>query len=463
MKLFSIICGVLLLAAGVRAAIPFTYGHAAYTYAPLQCASDPCEVVPSCNRAHWAADIGNYNNAAATNGKINIVYAYGGDIEFWANAKDPQGCWAPASNDLNVCNVSVFFDPNNAKAAEVYQAAPGVDTVVALLDGRLDGWDQIQTYNGYDGCKFGDFYPNLVNLTDFALQRLATDTAKLYCKSPVVSGMQVDLEPYKDPYKPAVQKFIKYVGAALLDADGSNGCRTSKFPQGRTVSYFTFAHNHKPSFMDDLGPNGYFVFSGYDLADQIWPADPTFKYNTIPTYKTRLRQEITYIRPLIGYTGKFTMAFPMAASCHEYEQYVPMKGQGCGPACTPYTNTVRMIDYVNAIFEVLLDPATTNSTDSVFCLDEANGGQFLGLSWWTWTYTMTYPPMKWFDNVFLPPTPSSEVLSALAANLPKLTTVTCNNNKPSSCSQVVKPTGCSCTHSWDCSSNNCAGIPPTCQ
>jgi len=405
---------------GAQAAAPFTYGHAAFTYAPLMCTSNPCDVVPSCNRAHWAADISAFNTGAQTNGKINIVYAYGGDIEFWPNPKDPQGCWAPASDDLNVCNVSVFFDPNNALAAGVYRQATGVDTVVALLDGRLDGWDQIQTYNSYDGCDFGDFYPNLMNLSDFALQRLATDTAKLYCKTDAISGIQVDLEPYKDPYKPAINKYIGFLAEALADASNQYGCRTSLYPLGRTIAYFTYAHNHEPSFVQTLGPNGYFVFSGYDLADQIWPSDPTFKYNDIPTFSTRLREEITYIRPLVGTTGKFSMAFPMAASCHEYEQYVPMKGQGCGPACIPYTNTAKMVDYVNAMFDVLLDPATTNSTQGVFCMNEAAGSQFLGLSWWTWTYTMTYPPMKWFDNVFLPPTPSQDVLAVMQAKLPQL-------------------------------------------
>lgn len=405
---------------GTNAAIPFTYGHAAFTYAPMQCTSNPCDVVPSCNRAHWSTDIAAFNTAGQTNGKINIVYAYGGDIEFWANAKSPEGCWTPASNDLGVCNVSVFYDPNNALAAGVYRETEGVDAVVALVDGRMDGWAQIQTYNGYDGCDFGDFYPNLTNLTDFALNRLAEDAAKLYCAVDAISGIQVDLEPYSGVYKPAMDKFMGYLSVALRDEANQHGCRTSTYPLGRTVAYFTYAHNMAPSFLDLLGPNGYYVFSGYDLADQIFPADPTFAFNTIPTFTTRLKEEITYIRPAIGDTGKFSMAFPMAASCHEYEQYVPMKGEGCGPACTPYTNTAKMSDYVTAIFDVLLDPATTNSTNGVFCMDEANGGQFLGLSWWTWTYTMTYPPMKWFDNVFLPPTPSSDVLALMNKNLPLL-------------------------------------------
>merc|ERR1711998_673319 len=40
----------------------FTYGHAAYTYGPLHCTGNPCDVVPSCNRAHWVSDIEAFNN-----------------------------------------------------------------------------------------------------------------------------------------------------------------------------------------------------------------------------------------------------------------------------------------------------------------------------------------------------------------------------------------------------------------
>ena len=128
------------------------------------------------------------------NCKIEVVNSYGGDIEFWASKDSPDACSAPASTNLSKCNVSVYFDSNNAKAAEAYKNAEGVKAITALLDGRLDGMDQINTYDKFDNCSFGNFYPNLQNLTQTSLKRLANDTATLYCKEPSVSGIQVDLE-----------------------------------------------------------------------------------------------------------------------------------------------------------------------------------------------------------------------------------------------------------------------------
>ena len=50
----------------------------------------------------------------------------------------------------------------------------------------MDGWQQIKAYNTFDGCKFGDFYPDLRNLSSFAVDRLAKDTAKLYCAQDII-------------------------------------------------------------------------------------------------------------------------------------------------------------------------------------------------------------------------------------------------------------------------------------
>lgn len=94
-------------------------------------------MVPSCNKAHWADKLGDFNsgNQGKKDANINIAYAYGGDIEFWAGRDTPQACWAPASTDLTKCNVSVFFDPNNAAAAQVYANAevrPGASAPAAV-------------------------------------------------------------------------------------------------------------------------------------------------------------------------------------------------------------------------------------------------------------------------------------------------------------------------------------------
>ena len=52
------------LGLGASPASPFTWGHAAYTYGPLHCTPKACDVVPSCNRAHWAQNISDFNTAA---------------------------------------------------------------------------------------------------------------------------------------------------------------------------------------------------------------------------------------------------------------------------------------------------------------------------------------------------------------------------------------------------------------
>lgn len=401
-------------------------------------------------------------------------YAYGGDIEFWPNKTSPDACWATASDDLNKCNVSVYYDNNNKKAAQVYQQAAGVTSIVALLDSRMDGWDQITTYNNFDGCKFGDFYPNLVNLSDFALDRLAEDTAKLYCTDDTVDGMQVDLEPYKMPYKINLGKFIQAMGNHLKDENSTSGCRTAKHPHGRTVSYFTFAHNHQqkggaplpdplqptvdadPSwpFYGKLGTNGYFVFSLYDLFPKT--EDGGFMYNSPLEFGQRMRAEIPFIRTSLGPDTHFTLAIPFGASCHEYEKYIPMKGDGCGPACEAQINpSATMADYVKEIFAVLTDPAVTTATGGLFCMKDGaatgKGSNFLGLSWWSFSYQMTYPPMKWFDNEFLPGTPPQDALEVVRTNLPLLSDgkTTCVAEELCAIADAKKD-GCRCAEASEC-------------
>jgi|EP00947_MAST-08B_sp_MAST-8B-sp1_P006531 hypothetical protein len=435
---------------------PFSYGHGVFTYGPLHCTPRACDVVPSCNRAHWATNIEAYNKQADPASQFSNVYTYGGDIEFWAQKGHDGACHAPASMDKNQCNISIFYDPQNAAAAEVYRNTTGVKSTMALIDSRMDGWEQIKTYNNFDGCKFGDFYPNLVNLTDAGLVRLANETAKLYCAQDIIDGVQVDLEPYKEPYRTNLQKYVTAVAKNFYDEDKEFGCRNDNHPNGRTVAYFTFAHNHKPDFTTGLGPNGYYVFSGYDLFPKT--GDGGFMYNSPDEFADRLRTEISYIRPVIGDTGHFTLALPLGASCHEYEQYVPMKGDGCGPACEPLTNTARMHEYAQKAFDVLLDANTTKATNGLFCLEDGKS-QFLGITWWSYSYQMTYPPMKWFDNEFLPGQPPPAALQVSADNLKKLSdgkTTCVSGPAPTGCTAAGgRPNGCDCEHSWDCKSEWC--------
>jgi hypothetical protein len=294
----------------------------------------------------------------------------------------------------------------------------------------MDGWTQIQEYNNYDGCKFGNFYPDLSNLTDAGLKLLAQNTAELYCQCDEchrIDGVQVDLEPYNDRYVQPLKAFVGHLGVALLDDDGKHGCKTTDHPKGRSVSYFTFAHRMTPSspggyFNDALGPNGYYVFSLYDLAPK--PGDGGFDFNTVVEFKERMVNEMKSIPVAIarkdGTNQKFTLALPIGASCHEYEAYVPMKGNGCGDACEPKLNNATMKDYVVGWMDILTSDETAKAYPGLFCVNKAKDSAFLGLSLWSYSYQMTYPPMKWFNNEFLPGTPPADAMAVLRERLPSL-------------------------------------------
>jgi hypothetical protein len=426
------LCIATLLGGSVAAAAnnpAYKWGHATYTYGPLLCEPDDvCAVVPSCNRAGWADDINSFNSATQTTvDDFSIVLSYGGDIELWAGQNASDGCDRKpfASTDPAICNISVYFDSNNLAAAKEYSSLNGVKSITALLDARMDGWEQINTYNHLDACDFGNFYPDLRNLSDVSMQRLADDTAKLYCADDVIDGIQVDLEPYHEPYTESLGHFVSLLSENLVDEKQEHNCRNDAHPNGRGISYFAFAHdifthngNVTPSpFNDKLGPNGYYVFSAYDLDPK--PEDGGFMFNTPDEFKERFKNEIPYFRKVLGSDYKFTMALPVGASCHEYESYRP-NSTGCGPACEPQESNFTMDQYVNAAFDLLTDPQTTKETDGLFCMSEEIDSQFLGIAWWSWSYQMTYPPMKWFDNEFLPANPPPKALAAVREGLPKL-------------------------------------------
>lgn len=315
------------------------------------------------------------------------------------------------TGQADLCNYTSYYDPNNRKAADIYSKSTGVKQIVALLDSRLDGWEMIKQYNNNDACNFGDFYPNLNNLTKPQMTILAKQTAQLYCKDDNLGGIQIDLEPYQDPYKQSLETFITAMSTEMKDDTGANGCKDAVHPGGRTTSYFTFAHRTRDDFYETvMNDNGYFVFSAYDLR----PKNLAFEYNNVSEFKANMEWDIPEIKRAIGTKGKFTMAVPIAASCHEYEHYVPMHGNGCGPACQPWNSGVMMHDYVQAMVDVVVD----KKWGDLFKLKE--GGQFLGLSFWVWTYDMTYPPMKWFNNLFLPATPSATTLAILKKTLKQL-------------------------------------------
>merc|ERR1712166_1376599 len=226
----------------------------------------------------------------------------------------------------------------------------------------------------YDACDFGDFYPNLNNLTQPQIEHLAQYTAELYCHDDNLGGIQVDLEPYQDSYKESLEAFVTALATNMKDDSGANGCKDAAHPFGRTTSYFTFAHRMRPTFYNEsMGPNGIYVFSGYDLK----PKNLAFEYNNVSEFAANFEEELTFIPQAIGPNGKFTIALPISAPCHEYEQYIPMHGDGCGPACQIYDANadlgIEMYMYVQAWMDILTDA----KWGDLFKIKE--GGQFIGL------------------------------------------------------------------------------------
>merc|ERR1712167_50733 len=101
--------------------------------------------------------------------------------------------------------------------------------------------------------------------------------------------------------------------------------------------------------------------------------------------------------------------------------------------------------YVQGAFDVVLSPEIAQQTGGLFCMEDGKS-QFLGMSWWVFTYTMTFPPMKWFNNAFEPPVPSDAAMDVLAENQPKFYTDAC----ASTSSNVAYANGKWATvHEWD--------------
>jgi len=122
--------------------------------------------------AMWASTIANYNNQ--TVGKpstLNIIYSYGGDFEYYSDSSDPY---------------QVYFDASAQQAANTYQKTSGVEWIVTVIDGRMDGGES--------------WSPDFSKITPAGAQTWAHNTASLYCSYPVVDGIQIDLEPFTEPY-----------------------------------------------------------------------------------------------------------------------------------------------------------------------------------------------------------------------------------------------------------------------
>ena len=296
--------------------------------------------------AMWSGALGAFNGAAAR--AINVVFSYGGDMELYPDDPEPY---------------QTYFAAQSQAAAALYKATPGVDYVVLVIDGRMDGTA------GYD--------PDLSKLTRAQLKTWADVTATLYCSFETVDGIQLDLEPLSGKYIAPFLIFLDYLSANLRSPE--RNCISPTHPGGRSITTFMFAESVSSAVWSALGPNGYLTVSGYDLSDA-----PAGVPSSVADFKAALSSSVATVAASAAANNcSFFVGFPAAASAHEFASYTLANGTAI--AGHPQT------EYAQAALDVL---ATLKGSAG-----------YLGPALWGFASEMAYPPHS--QNVFLPGMPFS--------------------------------------------------------
>jgi len=265
-----------------------------------------------------------------------------------------------------------YFPQENQVAAQLYSTTPGVKSVILVIDGRMDGGE--------------DWSPNLSRLTEFQVRLWANVTALLYCQYPMVSGIQVDLEPFVPPYAANTLIFVSQLAMNLNSRD--YGCVNSQYPQGRSVSMFVGEEAlSNPALWQAVSPNGFIIVSGYDLSNSsagtvITPAQ----------YGAALTDVIkSSLSASTKYNGQFSLGIPGAASTHEFTNYTRANGSFT-QGYPMYSSTAD-----NYLVRVQAAASATNLRQAP---------SFLGMSLWGFSAVMAYPPHS--SNTFTPSNPFAQ-------------------------------------------------------
>ncbi|GIL55865.1 hypothetical protein Vafri_11363 [Volvox africanus] len=231
-------------------------------------------------------------------------------------------------------------------AAAAFRTIPNVTHVAAIIDSWL-----------------GASYANMNTLSIAKLQALADAHAQLYCASTLLSGVQLDLEPYSTTYKTSVLTFVKRLAQNFRDSAVCS--RGPKF-----LSFFVGPRQADAALFNALGPNGFAVVSGYDL-DSPGPGLP----ETPQQYKTNLKSNIQFVMSTAATStyGKFAIGLPFSASVCEFETAISITDPSKVIAGYPMYNTSQP-GYIPAAFEVLNQTLGVNATR----LDS----RYLGVSVW---------------------------------------------------------------------------------
>ena len=248
-----------------------------------------------------------------------------------------------------------------------------VEHITLVFDGRMDLCLEYDQYNMSNRKEFPCSYaPDLQNITADVLDALAKDVATVACSNPSVVGVQIDLEPLKNPWRDSTIDAIARMAKALK----SEACIDARHPFGRYISTFTFAESVTDNLLQALGSNGVLAVSGYDL----YPDNIDTHFNTPSEYGKKLQKQIEAVIKITGGVNDdkciipWILGLPVAASAHEYKKYMP-NSEHCGPACTSYTNSADMTEYVIAAFQYI------RTRPDIFDLDSETSC-FRGFTFW---------------------------------------------------------------------------------
>ena len=261
---------------------------------------------------------------------------------------------------------------------DAFAKVAGVEHITLVFDGRMDLCLEYEQYNMTDRDLYPcDSSPDLRNISANKLDALALEVSAVACSNPLVTGVQIDLEPLKYPWRKSTIDAIGKMAAALQNG---KGCVDKDHPNGRFISTFTFAESVTDDLLTALGTNGVLAVSGYDL----YPDNVDTRFNTPAEYGKKLQKQV---EATIAITGgvqgvsgvdpvcriPWLLGLPVAASAHEYKTYTPNPAH-CGPACTLYNNPADMADYVKAAF------AFVRTRPDIFA-QPTNTSCFRGTNW----------------------------------------------------------------------------------
>jgi len=293
--------------------------------------------------AMWAQEIGLFNNGAKT--PINVIWSYGGDMEYYPRLAQPY---------------QTYFDDHAQAAASKYGSTNGVSYVVTVIDGVMSG-----------GLSYS---PDLSRLNNAQLAQWADVTAKLYCSYDQVDGIQMDLEPFAGKYKAPFLVFLKELASNLRSAN----CTSAKHPMGRSITTFMFADDVTPEVWSALGPNGFLVVSGYDLA-----STPAGTPSTVESFSTRFAAAVDLtVASAAANKGSYFIGVPAAASTHEFANLTYANGT--------VVRGYPQLQYITAALNILAEKA------------KGKPG-YLGPALWGFSSVMAYPSHS--NNLYRPETP----------------------------------------------------------